>query len=152
MASPASFQLREDNQNVAVLLRGSALCKENETLERISSAPDGLKKWTVMAYDPTGNKWTPWIDVAATNGTQFPMGIYMGDFIDQATIEGDDQPGPILVGDAVLAEEGLVLFGAADLGSIVNVPANLNKSGEECLRWVGIYVENVVAISQPENL
>jgi hypothetical protein len=91
---------------------GPALFRDNETMVTTVAGPD-IVKYTVLAQDPSTEKWTPLIDIAATDGTSWPRGVYLGDTILAATIQaGDVTDIPVLVGGNVEVDEAKLVFEA----------------------------------------
>ncbi|MHA1286836.1 MAG: head decoration protein [Candidatus Thorarchaeota archaeon] len=151
MVLPASNQqLRSDVNNTAVLLRGSAVTKENEVVAQDGAHTGVVKKWTVMAQIGSTAKWVPYTDAAATDGSQFPSGVLLKE-ISEADIQAGDVNAPVMVGDAVLAESGLTVESPGDLDTVISVPINFGATGYTVLRWAGIYLESTTIITQPEN-
>lgn len=147
-----AVQVRTDNSTVPFLRRGSALCKEAATV--VQDAGRGtadMVQYTLMVYDPATAKWNSFTNEAATNGTQIPKGILLKTLAAAAIVAGDVVNVPILVGDAVVDQNQLVIENSKTLATVVNVPANLNQSVEDLLRWVGIYTEDTVDIDSFEN-
>lgn len=96
---------------------GAGLIRDNETMVTTVAGPD-IAPYTVLAQDPSTLKWTPIINAAATDGTAWPRGIYMGETILAATIQAGDVTGiPVLVGAQVALEldEAKVVFEAGTL-------------------------------------
>lgn len=95
------------------LAGGPALFRDSETMATSGAGPDILK-YTVLAQDPTTRKWTPFINIAATDGTAWPRGVYLGETILSATIiAGDVTDIQVLVGGNVHVDEAKLVFEAA---------------------------------------
>lgn len=112
-----------------------------------------LEPFTVMAYDPTNKVWTPYIDVTATDGTQYPRGIYLGP---QRSV-AEMQAGPItnqvfLIGDALVDENQLVFDeDTVAKDDIITAPTSLALDVEGALRLLSIFLSGSVDVDAYEN-
>jgi hypothetical protein len=147
-----AVQVENDVTTVPFIRRGPALTKEAATV--VQDAGRGtadMVQYTLMVYDPATSKWNSFTDETATDGTQFPKGILLKTLAAADIVAGDVEDVPILVGDAVIDQNQLVIENSKTLATVVNVPANLNQSVEDLLRWVNIYTEDTVDISSYET-
>ena len=110
----------------------------------------GLVRGTVMTTDPATNIWEPLTDVTATDGTEAPRGIFVGEDIDpHALAAGNVTNQSICIGGPVEFGDNVIIFlnGVALDDEITNQ----NITVEAALASIGIYVESVDFISQLEN-
>ncbi len=156
MANQAS--LAQDTR--PIVTGGKPYFKDNETLLTIGGRSTNLVRGTVMAKYTTGanaGKWAPWLNanLAATDGSQTPAGIYVGDDILAATIAAADVTGlPILIGGAgVLVDKGLLTIdgGTATFDSVPTVPTNACRTAEQLLNMIGIFLDSTVSLDKAEN-
>lgn len=81
---------------------------------------EGLVNKTVVAQVPGTEEWVALTDVTATDGTQFPTGIYMGPDITAADLEaGDVEDAQILVSGVSFDEDQVVFQGSVGFSSVV---------------------------------
>ena len=146
-----SVQASANVTNFPFILSENSKVKENETVVQDAERSGDIERHTVMSYDPTTAKWGPFINEAAVDGTQFPRGIIMAKIEEAAIIAGDVETIPILVGDAVVDQNQLVIEAAKTLATIINVPVGIYLTVEEALRLMNIYVADTIAIDGFEN-
>lgn len=144
-------QTRIDVDNTPLIIGGNPKAKESEVVAQDAGHTSDLVYGTLMSYNPTSQKWTPFANEAATNGTQIPTGIILAKVLEADIVAGDVENIPILVGDAVINKDLLTIENAKLLTTIINVPTNLNKTVEEVLRWIGIFMSDVVDATSFEN-
>jgi len=128
------------------LYGGPALIEDNETMVTTVAGPDIVNN-TVLAQDPTTQKWTPIINAAATDGNGWPRGIYQGETILAATIQAGDVTGiHVIVGaeTALHVDEAKLVFeaGTLDLDTELGVAdaAGVNKmTMRKALHQLNIY-------------
>lgn len=116
--------------------------------KRVTVVQDGARSGdivmgTLMAYNPTTAKWEPWDNVAATDGTAQPSGVLYED-ITEAAIKAADVTATIILADALINEDLVTMENSYTKATIVNVPTNLNKSAEQCLRLLGIILVDCI--------
>ncbi len=142
------LQIKTTNNTTGFYLNGGApLIRDNEII-----VTDGggvaIAPYTVMGYNPTTGKWDPFTNLAATDGTAWPTGIYIGDEITAAEIQAGDVTGvSIMVGaqTALQVDESQLVFeaGTLSLASICgpNTPAagDLILSCRQALNRLNIY-------------
>jgi hypothetical protein len=147
-----SVETYADVTNRPFILNDDSLTKEAETV--VQDAGRGtadMERNTLMSYDPATGKWSPFIDETETDGTQIPMGILQSKILAADIVAGDVVDVPILVGNAVIDQNQLVIEASKTLATVVNVPVGLNKTVEELLRWIGIFCADTIAIEEFEN-
>lgn len=130
------------------ILSGMALIKSAQTVLKDAGRSGDMVINTLMAYNPTTAKWVPFTDETATNGTQIPKGILRRTLTEAEIQAADVADVPILVGDAIVDPAQLIIENSKTLATVVNIPANLNQSVEDLLRWTGLYVETVIDITE----
>jgi hypothetical protein len=146
-------EARLNISNIPFIRQGlpMALIKDNETFIQDAGRSGDLVAHTVVAYNPTTTKWVPFTDETATNGQQYPRGIIL-DTLTEAAIKAGDVTGVrVLVGDAVVDEDNLVIENSKTLATIINVPTNYNSTVEDELRKINIFMQNTVDVASFEN-
>lgn len=146
-----SVQSSANVTNHPFILNENSKVKEAETLVQDAGRSGDLARHTVMSYDPATAKWHPFTDETATDGTQFPRGIVMAAVEEAAIKAGDVANIPILIGDAVVDSNQLVIENSKTLATVINAPAGINISVEEALRLMGIFVADTISIEEFEN-
>lgn len=148
-----AVQASENQTNYPFILNGPSKVKEAEIVVQDAGRVTGdLLRHTVMSFDPTTGLWHPFTDETAADGTQFPRGISMAAIEEAAIIAGNVPNIPILVGGwCVVDLNQLVIENSLTLATVVNVPAGIFLSVEECLRLVSIYVGDTISIEEFEN-
>ena len=147
------------------IMGGTGIISDAETILTEGTRTVNLLQYTLMSFIASGGsvgKWTPWIItyLGATDGTQFPSGIFMGDTILAATLAaGDVLLQPILVMGPCEVDFNQLVFGlgptgiaaANTLASLPTVPTNANLQGWQYLIQRGIYVKRVYNVDIHEN-
>ena len=110
----------------------------------------GLLRGTVMTTNPATNVWQPLTDVTATDGTEAPRGVFMGQDIDPHELAAGN------VTDQLICIGGPVEFGSDTIifqnsVALSDEITNQNITVEGALASIGIYIESVNFISQLEN-
>lgn len=111
----------------------------------------GLVRGSVMTLNPATNIWQPLTNVAATDGTEAPRGVFVGEDIDpHALAAGNVTNQLICIGGPVEFGSNTIVFhnGVALTDEITNQ----NITVESALASIGIYVESVNFVSQLENV
>jgi len=134
-------------ENLPFWLGESALYKDAETVAQDAGRTADMVFGTVMAYDPTNEKWVPWTDETATDGTQFPAGILLDTLATADIVAGDVSNVSILVGNQIVPAGQVVFENSLTADTIVNVPANLNKAAWQLLSAIGIFLEDTIQTS-----
>jgi hypothetical protein len=114
------------------------------------SGTGGLKRGSVMTTDPATNIWQPLTNVAATDGTEMPRGVFVGQTIDPHRLAaGNVSNQSIAIGGPVEYGDNTIVFhnGVALTDEITNQ----NITVEAALASIGIYIEAVEFVSQLEN-
>ena len=111
----------------------------------------GLVRGSVMTYNPATGIWIPFTDVTATDGTEMPRGVFMGEDIDPHVLAAGN------VANQVMCIGGPVEFGSNAIVfhnsvALTDEITNQNITVEGALASIGIFIEAVEFISQLENL
>jgi hypothetical protein len=146
-----SVQERLDIANIPFLRDGNPVSIDSAVVAQDAGRSADMVAKTVMAYDPAAEKWVPFTDETASDGTQFPKGILMKTLATADIVAGDISNVPIWVGNAVVDEDQLVIENSLTLDTIVNVPAGLNTSVRDLLKLIGIFTESTVDVDGFEN-
>lgn len=115
-----------------------------------ASGTGGLKRGSVMTTNPATNVWQPLTDVTATDGTEAPRGVFVGETIDPHTLAAGN-----------VANQSIAIAGPVEYGSntiifhngvaLDDEITNQNITVEGALASIGIFIEAVDFISQLEN-
>jgi len=111
----------------------------------------GLEENTVVVMDPATEKWAALTDVTATDGTEFPRGIFIGEDITAAALlaaDVDDQL--IITGDDCTVDEDLLVF--QNSVALSDEITNQNLTVRSALKMIGIDTQKTNYVSQIENL
>jgi len=148
-----SVQSRTNNINKPFILSGDSLIRNNETILQDAGRTAVLAPFTVMAKVAASQKWVPFTDETAVDGGAIPQGIYLGPEIAAADLVAGDVIAPtILIGDGIIDEAQLILDeGATTLDTVITVGTTDLRTVKDHLANRGIFVEETVAISSPEN-
>ena len=115
-----------------------------------------LEPFTLMAKVAASQKWVPFTDETAVDGSAIPAGIYLGASIAAADlVAGDVVDASILVGAALIDLNQLVIESAKTLDTVIEATGgadNINiQTVRDYLANRGIFVEDTVDISSFEN-
>jgi hypothetical protein len=146
-------QNRQDYENVAFIRSGISLIKDNETLLQDAGRSVPLAYGTVMAKVAATQKWVPFTDETAVNGTAIPQGIYTGQEVAAADLVAGDVVGAaILVGAACTVDvEQLTIENSKTLGTVITVGTTSLLTVRDYLAARGIFVESTVDVDEFEN-
>lgn len=132
-------------QNYPFIRGGSPKHFENEIIAQIADRVGDLLPHTVMAKVAVDGKWSPFRDETATDGTAIPYGIYLGGTITEAQLKAGDIPAcPILVMDAVIDINQLIIENGKTLDTKVTVGTTMVKTVEDFLLDRGIICQTTV--------
>lgn len=149
-----SVQTSQNNNLVPFIRSGNTLAKQNETLLQDAGRAIPLAPFTLMSKVAASQKWVPYTDETAVNGTAIPQGIYLGASITAADIvAGDVEDLQILVGGAACTvdKNQLVIENSKLLTTVITVGTTDLRTVEDHLKNVGIFVEDTIDISEFEN-
>lgn len=141
------------NKNLAFILSGLALAISDAVLlQDAGRGSVALVFGTLMAKVAASQKWVPFTDETATDGTANPQGIFIGaDVTGAALVAGDVLDASILVGDAIVDLNQLVIENSKTLGTIIGVTSVNARTVRDQLAFRGIFAEDTVNISSFEN-
>jgi hypothetical protein len=148
-----SVQSSIDNRNIPFILTGIGITRGDATiLQDAGRGSVALVFGTLMAKIAATQKWVPFTDETATTGAANPQGVYVGaEITGAALVAGDVLDVPILVGDAVVDVNQLVIENSKTLDTIIGVTSVNARTVRDQLAFRGIFAEDTVAISDFEN-
>jgi len=147
-----TVQIRADYANVAFIRSGLGLTKQDETLLTDAGRTTPLLYGTLMAKVAASQKWVPFTDETATNGSAIPQGVYVGDEVTAASlVAGDVEDASILVGDAILDGNQIVIENSKTLVTVVTVGTTDLRTVEDHLANRGLFIEDTIDIDEFEN-
>lgn len=110
----------------------------------------GLKRGTVMTQNPATRVWYPYTDVAATDGTEMPRGVFEGaDIAPNVLAAGNVLNQNIAIGGPAEYDSSQIIF--QNSVALTDEITNQNLTVESALASIGIYVESTEFVSQLEN-
>ena len=146
-------QAKSDNNSVPFIrFANPAAVDEEGIIFKDAGRSTPLLSRTVMAKIGATQKWMPFTDEAAVDGTAIPQGIYMGPDIPAADIAAADVvDNQILVGAAFFDVNQLVIENSKTLDTLINATGgadNINiKSVRDYLADKGLFGEDTTDIS-----
>ncbi|MHC4316113.1 MAG: hypothetical protein ACYSW3_27030 [Planctomycetota bacterium] len=148
-----SVQAQTNITTVPFIRDGVAYVKDNEVLVQDGARSGDMVAYTLMAQNPSTLKWEPFDDETATTGLQWPRGILMATYTEAAIQAADIPDVPIIVGGKglVIDEGQLVIENSKTLATVINIPANTNKTVETVLREIGIFVQVTQDVDAYQN-
>lgn len=147
-----SVQVGLNVSNTPFVLSGHALSVSDGVIAQDAARSAVLAKYTLLSKVAASQKWVPFISETATNGTAIPQGIYLGDDLTAASIAaGDITDVSILVGDAIVDINQLVIEASKTLNTVITVGINDLRTVKDHLAARGIFVEDTINISNFEN-
>lgn len=150
-----AVSVRLDNVNAPFILGGYPYTDQVAVLSQDGARATVLAFGTVMAKIAATQKWEPFTNAAAIDGTAIPLGIYVGDDVLAATlVAGDVTDAAILVGGGgVLVDVNqLTIENSLTLATVIAAGAIAAQTVRDFLANIGIFVENTVATSAAENV
>jgi hypothetical protein len=156
-------QASQNNNSFPLILGGVGFIKDSQTLLTDAARTVPLYRYTLMSQVASSGKWVPWLaaNLGGTTGTQYPMGIYMGDDVTAAALAAGDVTGQniLYAGHGCELDASQLVFDlgstgggtAATLASIPTVPANLAIQAEQILTMKGLIAVTTVAADNYEN-
>ena len=148
-----SVQNSSNNANIPFILSGVGLSRDDQILLTDAGRATPLLSRTLLAKVAASQKWVPFINEAAVDGSAIPQGIYLGDDITAAAIVAGDIPDLfVLVGkDVTVDVNQLVIEAAKTLDTVITVGTTDLRTVRDHLANRGIFVEETVDISGFEN-
>ena len=148
-----SVQANKDNSSVPFIrFANPAVIDEEAVFSQDGARSAVLASNTLMAKIASTQKWEPFTDETATDGTAIPQGIYIGpDITAAALVAGDVVDNQILVGAALIDKNQLVIENSKTLNTVINATGgadNINiKTVRDYLADKGLFVEDTTDIS-----
>jgi hypothetical protein len=147
-----TVQARLDISNIPFLRAGPALMIDDAVIAQDAGRSGDMVPYTLLAYNPTTQKWVPFTDETAVDGTQYPKGILVNRTLEEADIQaGDISNVGVYVGRMIVDEDQLVIENSKTLDTIVNIPAGYNTSVKDLLKQIDIYTEATIDVDGFEN-
>lgn len=140
------------NKVLAFILYGIGYSRPDQTILTDAGRTTVLAFGTLMAKIAATQKWVPFTDETATDGTASPQGIYIGPDIAAADlVAGDIADAHILVGQASVDADQLVIENSKTLNTIIGVTSVNARTVKDQLAFRGLFVEDTIQISAQEN-
>lgn len=148
-----SVQTSIQNKVLAFILSGIAISRPDAIILQDSGRGSvALVFGTLMAKVAASQKWVPFTSETATTGAANPQGIYIGaDITGAALVAGDVIDSPILVGNAIVDLNQIVIENSKTLDTIIGVTSVNARTVRDQLAFRGIFAEDTVNISSFEN-
>ena len=148
-----AMQAERDNTNVAFILEGRSYVSEAATLLQDAGRATPLVYGTLMAKVAASQKWVPFTDETAVDGSAIPLGIYLGaDIPAAALVAGDVVNSPILEGGACTIDvEQLTIENSKTLATVITVGTTDLRTVRDHLMDKGIFTESTTDITSFEN-
>jgi hypothetical protein len=141
-------QGRTDQDVTPILRFGESLIRDNETLLTDGGRSGDLVKYTVLSRNPTSRKLVPLTDIAATDGTEIPVGL-SAQSATEAEIQAGDVTGfQLYVKVERIDEASIVLENSLTLDSVI---ASRDQTIRDLLHLIDIYPEPGQDIDRSEN-
>jgi len=147
-----NVQASIQNKILAFVLAGLNITRNDAVIAQDAGRSTDLLFGTVMAKVAATQKWTPFIDETATDGTSNPQGIYLGaDIASADLVAGDVVDSVICVGDAIVDLNQLVIENSKTLDTIIGVTSVNARTVRDQLAFRSIFAEDTINISSFEN-
>jgi len=148
-----AVQNSSNNANIPFILSGVGVSRDDQVILTDAGRATPLLSRTLMAKIAATQKWVPFTNQAAIDGTAIPQGIYLGDDIAAADIVAGDIPDVfILVGkDVTVDVDQIVIENAKTLDTVITVGTTDLRTVRDHLANRGIFTEETVDISGFEN-
>ena len=148
-----SVQNSINNANIPFILSGVGLSRDDQVILTDAGRVAVLAPFTLMSKIAATQKWVPFTNQAAIDGSAIPQGIYIGDEIASADIvAGDISDVFILVGkDVTVDVDQIVIENAKTLDTVITVGTTDLRTVRDHLATRGIFTEETVDISSFEN-
>lgn len=151
-------QVRTDLDTRPFILESLPSCKR---LDKAVILTDGgrstpLLSRTLMAKISATEKWVPYTDPAATDGTAKPAGIYdpeghLGDISAADIVAGDVVDVPIIIFGALFDDSKLVIENSLTLDTVISTGTIEEQTVADALRKISLIPQSAISGSQPEN-
>lgn len=148
-----AVQNSSNNANIPFILSGVGLSRDDQVILTDAGRAIPLAPFTLMSKVAATQKWVPFTNEAAVDGSAIPQGIYIGDEIAAADIvAGDITDVFILVGkDVTVDVDQIVVENAKTLDTVITVGTTDLRTVRDHLANRGIFTEETVDISGFEN-
>jgi hypothetical protein len=147
-----TVQSRADQANLAFILSGNSLFRDNETILTDAARVAPLVFGTVMAKVSASGKWVPFTDPTAVDGTATARGVYIGPDITAAALVAGDVVGvPVLFGGCCTIDAQQLVIETGTLATVVGAATVNNHTVQDDLARFGIFVEDTIDIDAFEN-
>ena len=133
-------QISTDHIVQTFVLQGNPIESQFEVILQDAGRTTDLEIYTVMAQIAATEKWVPLTDIAATDGTAYPLGILYSPTVPAADIvAGDVANQIILVGGEIIVNEGLLVFeNSLDLTTVIGAGTIHARTIKMALADIGI--------------
>ena len=148
-----ALQTRLDVDLTSLVRRGQSAVEQKAILFTDAGRSVPLVFGTLLAKIAATEKYVPFTDETAVDGSALGSGIYIGPDIPAADIvAGDVLDIPVLVGNGVYVDENKITIENSKLMTTVIGAATVNaRTVKDQLRWGGIFTVDTVDISGFEN-
>ena len=148
-----AVQNSSDNANIPFILSGVGVSRDDQVLLTDAGRATPLLQFTLLSKVAATQKWVPFTNEAAVDGSAIPQGIYLGDDIAAADIVAGDIPDLfVLVGkDVTVDVDQIVIENAKTLDTVITVGTTDLRTVRDHLANRGIFTEETVDISGFEN-
>jgi hypothetical protein len=147
------MQVTKNNSNVPFIRGGSPLTKVGTLLQDAGRAAV-LAPFTLVAKVAASQKYVPFTDETAVNGSAIPAGIYLGSEVAAADlVAGDVADAVILVGGGgvTIDVDQLVIENSKTLNTVITVGTTQLTTVRDHLANRGIFAEETVDVTGYEN-
>ena len=142
-------QSRTDFVNYNFIVYGTGTHREDQTiLQDAGRGAADMVFGTLMAQVPSSEKWVPFTDETATDGTQLPIGILLSNVAAADIVAGDVGEINIMVTGHILDEGQLVIENSKTLATVITTADMTVRS---FLRTTGFQFVEGVNTSRVEN-
>ena len=115
-----SVQNRTDNQIPVFELAGDPKRDDSATLAQDGARSEPLAKNTLLVLDPATDKWEPFTDETAVDGTELPRGILASDDVPAADlVAGDVENVVVTRADLIFNENQLIIENSKTLATVI---------------------------------
>ncbi len=146
-----AVQVNTNNLTTNLIRGGFAAVKQDQVIiQDAGRGTTALVYGTLMAKISASQKWTPFIDETATDGTAIPQGIYVGgDITGAALVAGDIANAQILSGLSVFLDKNLLTIENSKLlTTVITVGTTDIRNVEDHLLESGMSFEDTIEISE----
>jgi len=149
-------QVRTNNENIPFFREGTGIDKDAQTLlQDAGRGAVALVFGTLMAKVAASQKWVPFTDEAAVDGSAHPQGILISEDVAGADlVAGDVEDAKILIGGfpCVLDFDQITIENSKLLTTVITVGTTDLRTVEDHLKTLGIFVtQGLIDIDLAEN-